>query len=758
MGDVMGGATRAINEEAKTWFRRFCLAVAFFIPILVSGWIHNHSNLIPLRKLQWVHFFLATPVQFISGAGFYRASYYAIKKRRATMDVLVALSTSIAYFSSLTVLLLGSGLTASNAIGHAVMFRVSAMITTMVLLGKSLETSAKSKAAAGVAELTALQPNTSTLYDMQRDMECRTIVPVNVLTVGDVVSIGPNDKIATDGNVISGYSAVNESMLTGESTDVAKANGDKVYGGTINQQGSLLVRTTAVGEESFVAQIVTLVNDAQTAHAPIEAMADRISAWFVPVVVLLSVLVFAVWYALANLDIIPGQWYAKEGAFFFSLLFALETMVIACPCALGLATPTAVMVASDVGTRRGVLFRGGAQAIESANHVQTVIFDKTGTLTTGCPSVSTSFVSERATQRDADAAELLSELVLLIESKSKHPLASAICKYIKLTAPASPTSSASSSSRGPFKVSSVQETLGRGIDAVVNQGEFHVCIGSVKHVFSKAVDTNVFSDAELSRIESMQQADALTVVVACVNGSLACVYGLADVVRPEAAAVVRELHNLGFRTALVTGDSSASGDVVARRVGIRDEQVHTGVMPKEKHDLVKNRYTGPCFVGDGVNDAVVIAGADVGIAIGGTGSPVAAESADIVLSRPDLWGVVDALHLSKETLRRIKLNFIWAVAYNLVSVPLAAGVLYPFFRVRVPPMVASGAMALSSTCVILSSLALRLYRPRPRPMPVQAEEDELRSSQASSPRSRQSDDGGERVARPLLQPSGAALV
>lgn len=701
------GATDVIDEEADMWRRRFMLALSFFIPILITGWMHKYGSLLSMRMTQWAQFFLATPVQFISGAGFYRASYYAIRKGRASMDVLVALSTSIAYFSSVIVLFFGLGETGSSSLGHSTMFRVSAMITTMVLIGKWLESSAKRRAAAGVATLSSLKPDVAVLHDPVEGVSCHTEVPVNALTIGDVVRIIPGDRVPTDGEVINGMSAVDESMLTGESKPVPKSKGDQVIGGTLNGSGSMLVRTKAVGDEAVLSQIVTLVNDAQMARAPVEAYADNVSAIFVPTVIMISILVFLGWFIVASVGIIPEEWYHEEGKFFFSLLFALETMVIACPCALGLATPTAVMVACEVGTRLGVLFRGGAAAVEAGTDVNTVVFDKTGTLTMGKPSVAAVLIGEQGKKKVEQVRVLLSDLVFMVESESHHPLAAAICQHIK----AETNWSAGGTNLGYYKLSSLRETPGCGIEASVNNGEYDVCIGSPSFVFSKTGGPEeVFLRSELQRMERMSRDEGLTVVMAVVNRELGIMYGLEDTIRPEARAVVEELHSMGVETAMVTGDGSDSGGVVASRIGIAADHVYVGAKPADKLDKVR-AYAPACFVGDGVNDAPALTAATIGIAIG-AGAPVAAESAPVVLVRSDLWGVVDALDLARETLRRIRLNFVWAIGYNLVSVPLAAGALYPFFRVRVPPMVASGAMALSSTCVVLSSLALRWYRPR----------------------------------------------
>ena len=697
------GATEVIDEEARMWRNRFFTSLSFFIPIVVTGLIHSHTSLLPMRMLQWIHFGLATPVQFGCGGGFYRASYYALKKKRATMDVLVALSTSIAYFSSVVVVFFGLGVAGNVSLGHAVMFKVSAMIITMVLVGKWLEASAKRRAAAGVAALSALTPESAVLFDVKDDASCHTNVAVSALDVGDVVRLIPGDRVPVDGDVIDGVSAVDESMLTGESNPVPKAEGDSVYGGTVNGGGSMLVRTTAVGADAVLSQIVKLVNDAQTSRAPVEAFADRVSAIFVPAVVGISMLVFIVWYCAAVFNWIPQDWYASEGRFFFALLFALETMVIACPCALGLATPTAVMVASEVGTRLGVLFRGGGAAIEAAVNVRTVLFDKTGTLTMGSPEVAAVMVGEKGAAKTPQAAVILSDLVYLVESQSHHPLAGAITRHIVAS-----SKTQSGLNRPAFKISSIEEIPGRGIKASINNGEYKMRIGSTDFAFDGCAAESVLTEAEMRTAERMGQEDGLTLVAAVVNEKLVCMYGLEDTIRPEAHDVVQHLHKMGIKTGLVTGDSTESGGAVAERTGIAGHCVTARALPWTKVRVVEEEEPC-CFVGDGINDAPALAASSVGIAIG-AGAQVAAESAAVVLVRPDLRGVVHGLDLARTTFRRVRLNFIWAIGYNIVGIPLAAGILYPWFGVRVPPFVASGAMALSSTCVILSSLGLRLYK------------------------------------------------
>ena len=710
-------ATDVVEEEARSWRKKFLFSLFSFIPIVIIGQLSMRTKLITPRAAQWLQFLLATPVQAIIGAGFYRASYFALKKGRATMDVLIALSTSIAYFTSVVVVVGDIQSKGNMTLGHHALFNTSAMIITMVILGKWLESTAKRRAAAGVAALSQLVPEEAVLYNEEEGATCHTRVPIDVLDVGDAVRLWPKERVPVDGEVISGGSTVNESMLTGESVPVRKSVDDLVYGGTANGSGDMVVRCTAVGDDALLGQIVKIVEDAQTARAPIEAFADYVSAIFVPAVVTISILVFTVWYLVALHNLIPQTWWAGEGRFFFALLFALETMVIACPCALGLATPTAVMVASEMGAKLGVLVRGGGAALQAAEKVKRVLFDKTGTLTMGTPTVHETMVAQIGAAGVERAHDLLARIVCATEQHAHHPLAAAIVTHLQNMLASSVTNANNDETN--YKVDKFHEEPGCGVTAQLNGGVYKVRIGSFAWALGE--DSRLLTMNEREKVRSMECDQGLTIVAAVINESLVAIYGLRDAVRPEARAVVKHIREvMGLEVGMVTGDSLEAAVAVADAVGIDRKQVQARAFPADKAESV--REEGTVFVGDGINDAPALATAAVGVAIG-AGAPVAAESADVVLVRGDLRAVANTLWLARTAFARVRLNFAWAMGYNVVGIPIAAGVLFPSTGLRVPPFLAAAFMALSSTCVIISSLMLRFKK---APVIEPEIEDEMR--------------------------------
>ncbi len=735
--EVTVSPTDVIDEEARSWRSKFFYSLFSFIPIIIIGQLSMHTSLIDSRSAQWLQFFFATPVQVFCGYGFYRASFYALKKGRATMDVLISLSTSIAYFTSIVVLFGHLGTPGRMGLGHHALFNTSTMIITMVILGKWLESTAKRRAAAGVAALSQLVPEEAVLYNEADGILCHTRVPLDVLSVGDAVQLWANERVPVDGEVINGKSTVNESMLTGESVPVHKCVDDHVYGGTVNGSGDMVVRCTAVGDDALLAQIMKIVEDAQTNRAPIEAFADYVSAIFVPAVVTISVFVFAGWYLAALHGLIPQVWWIGEGKFFFALLFALETMVIACPCALGLATPTAVMVASEMGAKLGVLVRGGGAALQAAEKVQRVLFDKTGTLTMGAPTVHETMIAQIGAVGVENAQQLLAGIVMVTEQQAHHPLAAAIVSHLQ---------ERMAEDGGivdlNYKVEKFREEPGCGVTAELNGGLYRVRIGSCAWALGN--DTRLLTVDEKEKVRSMECDQGLTIVAAVVNDSLVAIYGLRDAVRPEARAVVRYIRNvLGLEVGMVTGDSLEAAMGVANAVGIDRAEVRARTLPADKAECAQE--DGTVFVGDGINDAPALATAALGIAIG-AGAPVAAESADVVLVRGDLRAVTHTLWLARTAFARVRLNFAWAMGYNVVGIPIAAGALFPSTGLRVPPFLAAGFMALSSTCVIVSSLMLRWKKP---PVIEVVKNDELSTWNAAWDEEEERRSSGE-MQQPLL--------
>ena len=778
-----GGAAERLHAEALDWLQRFLFALLFTIPVIVISLVllnlpnppaslQAHVGSSNVRVGDLVSFVLATPVQFIAGWPFYRGSYYALLKRfRANMDVLVALATSIAYvYSAFIVLYEAAGQQADTG----PIFDSSALLITIILLGKWLETIAKGRAASGIAALTSLRPQQASIVSRTASTDAATDayalvkeVDVDLVEAGDLLRVLPANRFPVDGVVMRGESAVDESMLTGESRPVPKQPGDTVYGGAINGSQMLIVRATGVGEQSVLAQMVRLIEEAQTQRAPVEALADRVAAVFVPMVIGIAVVVFAVWFALAQSRSIPASWYNGQGPVFFALLFAISTLVIACPCSLGLATPTVVMVATTMGAQRGVLFKGG-QAIESAARVGGVLFDKTGTLTRGEPKTHGHTLLQGAMASGERRETQLLAAVASVEHASDHPLAAAIVAYAQSLPGVDGWSPAASAEAVP----------GCGAVGEVDGARVHVgAVGWVLREGGRLLQGDKGTEFQLASEDAewiqCKERDGYTVVLAAVDGLPSAAFAVEDAVRPEAAAVVTYLqHRMHVECWMVTGDSAAAAARIASRVGIPPERVVARTLPWQKMDVVRacreaamrgdwqttsqrgkvaaneadaptsspprwiqealersqssadaapstsspsaaaDRRSRPriAFVGDGINDAPALAAADVGFAMGG-GTHLAAETADSVLVGGDLRELVVALQLARVAFRRIAVNYIWALGYNLAAVPIAAGVFYPGWHQHVPPYIAAAAMAASSVSVTVSSLLLRYYRP-----------------------------------------------
>ena len=637
--------------------RRFWIAAALTLPLLAQMLFmfgqNSHADVLP----RWLQLLLATPVQFWIGWRFYVGGFNAIRGGAGNMDVLVALGTSMAWAYSFVV-------TVAGMHHHHVYYEASATVITLVLLGKILEARAKARTSSAIEALAKLQPQTARVERRVGDMLELADVPVATLIPGDVFVVRAGEAVPVDGEVIEGSSSANEAMLTGESLPVSKRVGDKLYAATINGDGLLRCRATGVGSHTLLAGIIRLVEEAQGSKAPVQRLADKVAAIFVPVVVAIALLTFIAWWALS-------------GDFTQAMVNAVAVLVIACPCALGLATPTAIMVGTGQGARAGVLIRN-AVALEMAEKLRVLVVDKTGTLTEGRPQVTDMVVAD-----GAGVAELL-RFAASLEQGSTHPLAAAIVARTKAEGVALATPQ------------NVTTTAGRGLEGEVDGR--HVAVGSVSWIGQRA--------GAIPQAEALAQAGRSVVAVA-VDGSLCGVLGIADPLRATSPAAVARLGRLGVEVVMITGDNPATAQAIARQAGIAHFEAE--VLPAGKADAVNQLKAGGRLVGmagDGINDAPALAAADVSFAMA-AGSDVAMQAADVTLMRDDLGSVADAISLSRATLAKIRQNLFFAFIYNALGVPIAAGVLYPVFGLLLSPMIAAAAMSFSSVSVVGNALRLR---------------------------------------------------
>jgi Cu+-exporting ATPase len=623
---------------------------------------------------------LALTVAVMSWAGrhFYVRAWAAFRHHSADMNTLIAIGTGAAFIYSL-IATLAPGFFVRRGVAPDVYYEAVIIIIALILTGNAFEARAKKATSSALRALAGLQPSTARVVQRGAAGEQERDVPVAEVQRDDIVVVRPGERLPVDGEVLSGESAVDEAMLTGESAPVPKKSGDRVIGGTINRTGALRYRATTLGTESVLAQIVRLMRDAQGSRAPIQNLADRISAVFVPVVVSIAIATFVIWFVAGNL---AGLNAPAVRAFAASV----AVLIIACPCAMGLAVPTAVMVATGKGAELGVLIKGG-EALQRAGAIDTVVLDKTGTVTEGRPTVTDVVVAPGGSWSDD---ELLA-LVAAVESSSEHPLADAIVRRARerqLTlAP----------------IVDFRSVTGRGALGVV--GGRTVVVGNEALMADHAIDV-----APLRESASTLADNARTPVYVAVDGALAGLLAIADPIKPTSREAIAMLRARGIEVVMLTGDNQRTADAVAREAGIG--RVVAGVLPEGKVDEIKRIQDDGrtvAMVGDGVNDSAAIAQSDVGIAIG-TGTDIAAEAADVVLMRGDLRSVVHAIALSRRTMRTMKQNLFWAFIYNVVGIPIAAGVLYPSFGLQLSPILASGAMAFSSVSVVANSLRLRSAR------------------------------------------------
>ncbi|XP_057451403.1 copper-transporting ATPase HMA4-like [Lotus japonicus] len=689
-------------NEIRVYRDQFLFSCLFSVPVFVfamvlpmlppyGNWLNYriHNMLTLGLFLRWI---LCTPVQFIVGKRFYVGSYHALRRRSANMDVLVALGTNAAYFYSLYIVI--KALTSDTFEGQD-FFETSSMLISFILLGKYLEMVAKGKTSDALGKLTQLVPDKAYLViiDADGNVITETEIETQLIQKNDIIKIVPGAKIPIDGVVIKGHSYANESMITGEAKPVDKSPGDKVISGTINENGCIVVKATHVGSDTALSQIVQLVEAAQLAKAPVQKLADHISRVFVPIVVVVALLTWLGWLIPGEAGIYPKHWIPKGmDAFELALQFAISVLVVACPCALGLATPTAVMVASGIGASQGVLIKGG-DALEKAHKVTVVVFDKTGTLTVGKPVVVSAVLFSEFSMEE------LCDMAIAVEGSSEHPLAKAVVTHAKSLRPKFGSCNEEVPDVNDFEVH-----MGAGVSGKV--GDTTVLVGNKRLMHA----CNVPISSEVEKYISENEILARTCVLVSINGKIAGAFSVTDPVKPEAKRVISYLHSMGISSIIVTGDNRATATAIAKEVGI--DKVFAETDPLGKADRVKDlqgKGMIVAMVGDGINDSPALVAADVGMAIG-AGTDVAIEAADIVLVKSSLADVITAIDLSRKTMSRIRLNYIWALGYNILGMPIAAGVLYPFTGIRLPPWLAGACMAASSLSVVSSSLLLQFYK------------------------------------------------
>ncbi|MGQ9723453.1 MAG: heavy metal translocating P-type ATPase, partial [Candidatus Jordarchaeum sp.] len=639
------------KKELTRQKRIFIFTVALTIPIVIGSMAGMLPFQVPaIMQNPLFLFLLTTPVQFIGGYQYYRGSYYALRNKTANMDVLIAMGTSVAYFYSVF---------ATFIVPGPLYYDTAAMILSFISLGKLLEAIAKGRTSEAVKKLVQLQAKTANIIRNGEEIE----IPIEEVVVGDILIVRPGEKIPVDGLVREGYSSVDESMITGEPIPVEKKKGDSVIGSTINKNGSLRVEAQKVGKDTMLSQIIRMVEEAQGSKAPIQSLADRVASVFVPTVVLIALGAFFYWLIIGQRDPL------------FSMLILVAILVISCPCALGLATPTAIMVGTGKGAEAGILIKGG-ESLEKTYKIDTVVLDKTGTITKGEPEVT-------------DLVGDVLEIAAAAEKNSEHPLAVAIIRKAE--------------EKG-IKIPEVEDFYqypGKGVKARLNGME--IIVGNKKLVKEKKLKNSFEKDSQ--KLEEMGK----TVLFVAGDGEVKGLIAIADTLMEHSMEAVQEMKKMNLEVVMLTGDNKRTAQAIADQVGI--DRVLSEVLPEDKAEEVKKlQKKGKivAMVGDGINDAPALAQADVGIAIG-SGTDVAIETGDIVLIKHDLRDIPSAVRLSRKTVNKIKQNLFWAFIYNIIAIPVAAGLFYP---VLLPPALAAAAMAMSSVTVVTNSLLLKRFNPK----------------------------------------------
>ena len=640
------------------------VASAFVLLPDILGWLGFEPLSKQMRNV--FQLLLTTPVLFWAGSQFFVSAGKSARFFQASMDTLIAMGTAAAYTFSFVAVIRPQAFAGSGQ-APATYFDVTAVIITLILLGKYLEAKAKAGANDAIHKLAGLAAKTARVLRDGREIE----LPLDQVVVGDLIVVRPGEKIAVDGVVTEGQSAVDESMVTGESVPNEKKAGSAVYGGTVNANGALTFRATKVGRQTLLSQIIQLVEEAQSSQAPIQRLADKISGVFVPIVISIALVTFVLWMIWPPAGVVPLS---------FALILAVTVLIIACPCALGLATPTAVMIGVGKGAEHGVLIRD-AEALETLHKINTVIFDKTGTITTGHLGVTDVIGQDNALQ-----------LAASLEAKSEHPVAKAVVAEAKRRG------------LGLLPVEQFQNHPGRGVSGTIRNQR--VAVGSS----TLLAELNINTESHRENLERLSKQGKTAVQVG-VGTECVGVVAVADTIKPSSQVAINRLQSMGIAVFLITGDNAMTAANIAEQAGVSSEHILANVLPQDKAGKVKElQHSGKrvAMVGDGVNDAPALAQAQVGIAMG-SGTDVAREAAGITIVGNDLQQVVTAIQLSKTTLRNIKQNLFWAFIYNILGIPIAAGILYPAFRLTLSPIIASGAMAFSSLFVVLNSLRLKRF-------------------------------------------------
>ncbi|GFE69120.1 heavy metal translocating P-type ATPase [Chroococcus sp. FPU101] len=632
------------------------------LPIpLIPMWLHH-----PLLQL-----ILTAPVLFWAGSSFFVNAWKSLKRHTATMDTLVSLGTGVAYLYSLFPTFLPQWFI-QQGINPDVYFEAASVIITLILLGRLLENRAKGQTSEAIRKLIGLQAKTARVIRNGQEID----IPIAEVMLNDIILVRPGEKIPVDGEIVEGSSSIDESMVTGESLPVKKQSGDEVIGATLNKTGSFKFRATRIGKDTFLAQIVKLVQQAQGSKAPIQRLADQVTGWFVPAVIAIAIATFILWFNIM-------------GNVTLALITTVGVLIIACPCALGLATPTSIMVGTGKGAENGILIKG-AESLESAHQIKTIVLDKTGTITQGKPTV-TDFITFRGTANQNELNLLL--LAASVERNSEHPLAEAVVQY------------AQSQEVALADVKSFEAVAGSGVQGFVL--DKLVQIGTQRWLKELEINTSNL-EQDWDRLESLGK----TVVGIAVDGEIEAIMGIADAVKPSSVGAIRNLQRMGLEVVMLTGDNYRTAEAIASEVGIR--RIIAEVRPEQKAAQIESlQQEGKivAMVGDGINDAPALAQADVGLAIG-TGTDVAIAASDITLISGDLQGIVTAIQLSRATISNIRQNLFFAFIYNVLGIPIAAGILYPIFGWLLSPIIAGAAMAFSSVSVVTNALRLRNFKPK----------------------------------------------